>query len=36
MLEWKPRLVAILLVVIAAAIVAGFADFNLIIDNWEW
>jgi hypothetical protein len=34
-LEWKPRLIAVLLVLIAIAIATGFVDFG-VVDNWEW
>ena len=36
MLEWKPRLIALLivLVLVTAALAAGYSDFG--IDNWEW
>ena len=35
MLEWRPRVIALVLVLIAVAIVTGFVDFD-VIDNWEW
>jgi len=35
-LEWKPRLIAVLLVLIAIAVVAGFVEIDTLIDNWEW
>lgn len=35
-LEWKPRLIAVLLVLVAVAIAAGFVEFDLVVDNWEW
>jgi hypothetical protein len=37
-LEWKPRLIAslVVLVLVAAALVAGYFDFDLIANNWEW
>ncbi len=37
MLEWKPRFIAILVLltlVLVAAIASGYAEF--ILDNWEW
>ena len=34
-LEWRPRVIALVLVLIAVAIVTGFVDFD-VIDNWEW
>jgi hypothetical protein len=36
LLEWKPRLIAVLLVLIAVAITAGFVELDTIINNWEW
>jgi hypothetical protein len=35
-LEWKPRLIAslVILALVAAALVAGYLD--LLVDNWEW
>jgi len=36
-LEWKPRLAAVLVVltlVVAAAVASGYLE--LIADNWEW
>lgn len=36
MLEWKPRLVAVLIVVVLIAVLVGFGEFDLISDNWEW
>jgi hypothetical protein len=35
-LEWKPRFIAVALVLIAVAVVAGFVEFDTIINNWEW
>jgi hypothetical protein len=35
-LEWKPRLIAVLIVLFAFAIAAGFVDFGTVVDNWEW
>jgi hypothetical protein len=36
MLEWRPRLIAMLVVValVASVLVTGY--FDLIVDNWEW
>ena len=37
MLEWKPRFVAVLVLltlVLVAAIASGYAEF--VFDNWEW
>ena len=37
MLEWKPRFIAVLVLltlVLVAAIASGYAEF--ILDNWEW
>jgi hypothetical protein len=36
LLEWKPRLIAVLLIVIAVAVAAGFVELDVIVDNWEW
>ena len=36
LLEWKPRLIAVLLVLIAVAIAAGFIEFDTVVNNWEW
>ena len=35
-LEWKPRFIAVALVLIAVAVVAGFVELDTIINNWEW
>jgi hypothetical protein len=35
MLEWKPRLITILLVFVLVAVVFGAIDVS-ILDNWEW
>jgi hypothetical protein len=37
MLEWRPRLIAMLIVValVASVLVTGYFDL-LIVDNWEW
>jgi len=34
-LEWRPRLIVLVLVLVAFALVGGFVD-DLIRDNWEW
>jgi hypothetical protein len=34
-LEWKPRLITILLVVVLVALLLGAIDVS-IVDNWEW
>jgi hypothetical protein len=38
MLEWKPRLIALMLLVVLIGLIAGFADSTGFIgpDNWEW
>ena len=36
LLEWKPRLIAVLLVLIAVAIAAGFIELDTVVNNWEW
>jgi len=36
MLEWKPRLIAVLFVLIAVAIAAGYVEAGRVLDNWEW
>jgi hypothetical protein len=33
-LEWRPRLIALVLVIVLIAVFAGIFDFGL--DNWEW
>jgi hypothetical protein len=37
MLEWRPRLIALLVVVVlvASVLVTGYFG-ELIVDNWEW
>jgi hypothetical protein len=37
MLEWRPRLIAVLVVVVlvASVLVTGYFG-ELIVDNWEW
>jgi hypothetical protein len=37
MLEWKPRFIAVLVVlmlVLVAALASGYLEF--VFDNWEW
>ena len=34
MLEWRPRLILLVLVILLIAVFAGIVDFGL--DNWEW
>lgn len=34
-LEWKPRLIALILVVVLVGLFAGFADIETPL-NWEW
>jgi hypothetical protein len=38
MLEWKPRLIALIFVVVLIGLIAGFADSTGFPgpDNWEW
>jgi hypothetical protein len=38
MLEWRPRLILLVLVLalIVFALVAGYATDDLIRNNWEW
>jgi hypothetical protein len=36
MLEWRPRLIALLIVVVLVASVLVTGYFDLIVDNWEW
>ena len=38
MLEWKPRLFALIFVVVLVGLLAGFAESTnfLHVDNWEW
>jgi hypothetical protein len=35
MLEWKPRLIALMIVVILVGLIAGWVDFTGPM-NWEW
>ena len=36
MLEWRPRLIFLLLVIVVFALAAGFSSTGFGIDNWEW
>ena len=36
MLEWKPRLIAVLFVLIAIAVAAGVLENGSLLENWEW
>jgi hypothetical protein len=38
MLEWKPRLIALIFVVVLVGLLAGFAESTEFIGpmNWEW
>lgn len=38
MLEWRPRLTALLVVVVlvASVLVTGVIDFGDLFANWEW
>jgi hypothetical protein len=38
MLEWRPRLIALLVVVVlvASVLVTGYFGDLLLVDNWEW
>jgi hypothetical protein len=36
MLEWRPRLIFLLLVLVIIAFSLGFSTENLQVDNWEW
>ena len=36
MLEWRPRLILLLLVIVVFALAAGFSATDIGIDNWEW
>ena len=37
MLEWKPRLIVLILVVVLIAVVAGFlTTSDVVTNNWEW
>jgi hypothetical protein len=34
-LEWRPRLFVLMLVVVLIGLMAGYFDFNISL-NWEW
>jgi hypothetical protein len=36
MLEWRPRLIFLLLVLVIIAFSLGFSTEDLHVDNWEW
>jgi hypothetical protein len=36
MLEWRPRLIFLLLVIVVFALAAGFSVTDIGVDNWEW
>jgi hypothetical protein len=36
MLEWRPRLIFLLLVIVVFALAAGFSATDVGLDNWEW
>jgi hypothetical protein len=38
MLEWRPRLIALLVVVVlvASVLVTGYFGDLLLVNNWEW
>lgn len=40
MLEWRPRLIFLLLLIVVFALAAGFSSTigidNIVADNWEW
>lgn len=36
MLEWRPRLIFLMLVIVLVAYASGFAMDDLQLDNWEW
>ena len=35
MLEWRPRVIALVLLLIVVAVVTGLVDYS-VVDNWEW
>jgi hypothetical protein len=35
-LEWRPRLFALIFVVVLVGLVAGYFEFNAAALNWEW
>ncbi len=37
MLEWKPRLIVLILVVVLVGLVAGwYTSTDIVPQNWEW
>ena len=39
MLEWKPRLITLILIVVLVGLLAGYVDANYAVGNpmnWEW
>ena len=36
MLEWKPRLITVLLVLALFAVAFAAGYFEFVVDNWEW
>jgi hypothetical protein len=36
MLEWRPRLIFLLLVIVVFALAAGYSVTDIGFDNWEW
>ncbi|HEX9352154.1 MAG TPA: hypothetical protein VF877_12855 [Gaiellaceae bacterium] len=41
MLEWRPRLIFLLLLIVVFALAAGFSSTdigidNIVAENWEW
>jgi len=36
MLEWRPRLIFLLLLIVVFALSAGYSVTDIGFDNWEW
>ena len=36
MLEWRPRLIALIFVIVFICSLAGIAVHDIAPDNWEW
>lgn len=36
MLEWKPRFIAVALILVAVAVIAGVIELDSVVNNWEW
>jgi hypothetical protein len=39
MLEWKPRLITLILIVVLVGLLAGYVDATTVVANpmnWEW